>query len=66
MGDREMTELEVEEIVAETDRAFLCVIGGDEHWLPKSQVEDPDEFQQGDVGVTMVVTLWIADQKGLS
>lgn len=49
----------------ETDKALLCVIDGEEHWMPKSQIDDNSEvFSQDDEG-TLIVTEWIATQKGL-
>lgn len=66
MTDRELTEIEVDWIKAETDAAFLCVVNGDDHWIPKSQIESPEDYGRFDEGITMLITLWIADQKGLS
>ena len=50
---------------AETDKALLCVIDGEEHWIPKGQItEDSEVYAKGDDG-KLVVTQWIAEQKGL-
>lgn len=49
----------------ETDAALLCVIDGDEHWIPKSQIDDDSEVYEKDGEGTLVVTQWIAEQKGL-
>ena len=52
-------------VKAETDRAILCDIDGDEHWIPKSQISDDSEvYQDGDEG-DLVITEWLANQKGL-
>lgn len=50
----------------ETDKALLCLFpDGEEHWIPKSHVDDDSEvYREGDVG-KLVVTKWIAEQKGL-
>lgn len=49
----------------ETDRALLVEIDGEEHWIPKSQILDDSEvYEEGGEGV-LVVTTWIAKQKGL-
>lgn len=49
----------------ETAKALLVVIDGAEHWIPKSQIhEDSEVYEDGHSG-TLVVTAWIADQKGL-
>lgn len=59
--------LDVERIERETDRAFKLILDdGEEVWMPKSQVSDPDDYQEGDTNVSMSVTDWIAEQKGLA
>jgi|SoiMethySBSTD1v2_1073268.scaffolds.fasta_scaffold5118883_1 hypothetical protein len=53
------------ECVKETELALLCVIDGDEVWIPKSQVMDDSEVNaEGDEG-TLVVTEWFAVKEGL-
>lgn len=50
----------------ETDMALLCVIEGEEHWVPKSCVHDDSEvFAEGDVG-ELAVKSWWADKAGLA
>jgi hypothetical protein len=50
---------------AETDRAILVEIEGDDFWIPQSQVDDDSEvWRKGDEG-TLVITEWIAKQKGI-
>jgi hypothetical protein len=59
--------LDVQVIRRETDKAFQVILeDGSINWLPKSQVCDADEYQAGDRDLTMSVTEWIAQQKGLS
>ncbi len=50
-----------------TEKALLCVIEGEEHWIPQSQIEDDSEVFDDDRNSTgtLVVTEWIAKQKGL-
>lgn len=49
----------------ETPDALLCVIEGKEYWIPKSQIDDDSEVvTHGDRG-TLIVSQWIAEQKGL-
>lgn len=52
--------------VKETDAALLCSFVGDgDHWIPKSQIDEDSEVnQEGDQG-TLVVSAWIAGEKGL-
>ena len=52
-------------ILKETDAAFLIKVDeGEEHWIPKSQISDPDDYKEGDIG-TISITEWIAEQKGI-
>ena len=57
------------EVVHTTDAAVLILYNGDKVWIPKSQVAPDDRrmvggLVAGDV-VTLAVTEWIAEQKGL-
>lgn len=46
-------------------KALLVLIDGRQHWIPDSQVhEDSEVWRRGDKG-KLVVTMWIAEQKGL-
>jgi hypothetical protein len=52
--------------VAETDAALLVDVDGEETWFPKSHISEESEVQhEGDAG-TLIVTRWIAEQKGLA
>jgi hypothetical protein len=49
-----------------TEKAILVEIDGDQHWIPQSQVDaDSEVWKEGDEG-TLVVSDWIAEQKGLA
>lgn len=49
----------------ETAKALLVVVDGEEHWLPKSQIHsDSEVYADGHRG-KLVITAWIAEQKGL-
>jgi hypothetical protein len=48
-----------------TERAILVEYEGEELWFPLSQVSEGDQYENGDEGVTISVTEWIADQKGI-
>lgn len=54
-----MPDFDVEELVHETDAAWLLLIHGEEIWLPKSQC------QYGDDGI-VTVPEWLAKAKGLT
>jgi hypothetical protein len=52
-------------ILRTTDMALLCEIDGSEYWIPQSQIDDDSEvWEEGDEGM-LVISKWIADQKGL-
>lgn len=60
-------ELDVERVKRATDKALLCVVDGDEVWIPRSQIveggkldADAEEESAGD----MLVTAWWARAKG--
>lgn len=61
--------IHVEDVVCikATDRALLCVINGEEMWIPQSQVAAESEvFNDTDNSEgTLVISEWIATKKGL-
>ena len=65
MGYSIWVHVEVEKIVRETDSAFLLQIDGETHWVPKSQIADFETYEEGDEDVTVSITEWIAQEKGL-
>jgi hypothetical protein len=53
------------ECLKESTDAILVAIEGDEYWIPKSQILEESEVQgEGDDG-ELIITQWIAEQKGL-
>lgn len=62
--DKSSVTLEDVKALRGTDKALLCLIAGNEVWVPQSQITDDSEvYQSGDEG-KLVVTRWIAEQKG--
>lgn len=58
-------EIEVEDVDAETEAAILVDLGDEDMWIPKSQISpDSDVQKKGDEG-TLLITEWIAKEKGL-
>ena len=50
---------------SDTGKALLCLIGEEEVWIPQSQIDDESEvYEPGGEGV-LVVSQWIAEEKGL-
>lgn len=66
MSSSGYVHVEVDRIERETDAAFLVIIDNDQFWLPKSQIADADDYNAGDEDVTLSITEWIANEKGLS
>lgn len=61
-----MSDVRIEDVVCKhaTQKALLVEVDGDEVWVPQSQITDDSEvWKEGDTG-TLVVTEWIAEQKG--
>lgn len=65
MGASSWVHVTVEKIERETNAALLLLIGGRRHWVPKSQIADPDTYAVGDQDVTVSLTEWIAQEKGI-
>lgn len=60
-----VVEFEDVECVRATEKALLCRIDGKEHWIPQGQIHDDSEvYRDGDRG-KLVISEWIATQKGL-
>ena len=65
MSQSGYAHIEVDEIKRETDGAFLFVIDGEEKWVPKSQVADPDDYERGDENCSVSITEWFANKEGI-
>lgn len=62
----DQVEIYVDRLVRQTDKAALCLIDGEEVWLPWSQIDDGSEIERnGDSGVAYIPR-WLADQKHLN
>lgn len=68
----EYTCLNVEEIIHETDKAFLVTLEDfqGEFWIPKSLVSSEDmeanNYTKGDKYCSMSVQTWLAEQLGVT
>ena len=65
MGASQYVHVSVDEIRRITEKAFLAIIGEEEVWLPISQIADADAYKEGDKDLTLSITNWIANEKGL-
>lgn len=60
----EPIRIEDAKCIAATSKAICVEIDGEEYWIPQSQVhEDSEVYNHGDQG-TLVISEWIAKQKG--
>lgn len=68
MGFSNWTYVTVTEVKAETDKAFLFEIGGEEYWIPKSQIsqEDIKDIEVGMAETDIAITDFIANEKGIT
>lgn len=57
----------VEEIVGETEAAFLLKLKNYKNkiWLPKSQIADVNDYMVGDKNLGISITSWIADRHNI-
>lgn len=65
MGFSGWVHIVVEEILRETDKAFLCLIDCTEVWIPKSQIADANNYEEGEMDCEMSITEFIAKEKGI-
>lgn len=61
----EYVELEDCYIGAVTEKALLVHHDGDVVWVPKSQIEKPEQFRKWDEMVSVMVTEWFARKEKL-
>lgn len=70
MRDAEYVEVSVDEVKLVTNGAVLLLVRDEdddtsERWVPKSQIEEPDDLEKGDTDMVVMVTKWFADQEGI-
>lgn len=59
--------LHINLVKKETGKAFLVLLdSGDEVWLPKSHIREPDELAEGDTFTSCAISEWLANEKGLA
>lgn len=64
---RDYVDLDVELVKAATAKAALCVIDGDEYWIPISEMHEPGMLleRRGQSG-EITIPMWLAEDKGLA
>ncbi len=65
MSQSNWVHLEGCNIIKVTEKAVLLEWDDEQHWVPTSQISDAETLEAGDQGVTVSVTEWIAQQRGL-
>ena len=67
--DMECVEFEdVPAVEAESDKAILVLLedySDEPMWIPKSQIHDNSEVYKKGTSGTLIITKWIAEQKGV-
>lgn len=51
--------------IKETKLAILCEIEGEEHWIPKSVIDDDSEVYETDTDGKLIIPEWFATKEGL-
>jgi len=59
------TTIIVADVVQVTAMAMLLDIEGEDHWIPKSVIVAPEEFDKGDVSVEITVETWFLEKEGI-
>lgn len=67
MGREEPVEFADVECTAESEKAILCKFPDREEplWIPKSQIDDDSEVYENDGSGKLIISHWIAKEKGL-
>jgi len=56
--------IDIDQITRATNKAVLAKIGENEHWIPRSVIEDGDDLDEGDFGEINVAE-WFAQKEEL-
>jgi hypothetical protein len=66
--DQETETFDVERVLVLTDKAALCRIEGEDHWIPFSEISPDceliDNMEKGASG-EIIIPRWLAKAKGL-
>ncbi len=65
MSQSGYAHFDVERIIRDTGKAFLFLIEGEEVWIPRNCVSDPDDYEEGDRDAEISIREDIAEEKGL-
>ena len=64
---QDYVSIEAERVVRESasGKAVLFVIDGEDVWIPRSQIHEPEDIKMGSLNVLFEVAEWFAKQEGL-
>lgn len=62
---REKVRLDDANVIRATEKAILVEVGGEEMWVPQSQIDDDSEVWEERQEGTLIVSEWWAERKGL-
>lgn len=65
MKSSNYVHLDVDEILSETDNAFLVLLNEEEIWIPKSVISDSKDYDKGDVECSISVQRWFTEKNEL-
>lgn len=67
MSNSRYTHIDDVTIMAETEKALLLDIGGEELWVPLSQVADKEQYldRVGECDVNISITTWFCEKAGI-
>ncbi len=66
MGDRRCVHVDVTRILKETELAFLLLLENEkEVWVPKSVIQDADDYDEGDENATVSIHEWWAEKNNV-
>lgn len=67
MGDDRFEKVDLANVTVKRDsgKALLCLIDGDDYWIPKSQIHDDSEVYEMETEGTLIIPRWLAEEKGL-
>ncbi len=68
MSEREVVRFEnIAGVERQSDKAILVTVKGKKVWIPKSEIHDDSEVYSVKNGTgTLIISEWIAKQKGLA
>ena len=61
----EYSKVQVDEVVAETNDAFLFDLGDCEQWVPKSQIDNPSSIAVKERSIIVEISTWFCAKESI-